>query len=114
MNLQWHEIKRLFQITVTVLFISSLLSGCTNNEAESVPGTPNVSPAQAKEIAQKEYGITDVKVVTLRHLTDEEFQSLNDKQQKLTPIYYVIDALADGKAVTVYISSHDSNHHFIK
>jgi len=97
------------------LFIIIVVSGCSSREPtqETAPG-PAVTPEQAEELAMNEYGITKIEKIELRHLTESELNNLNDEQLELTPVYFVITGLIQKEKVTVYVSTNEINHHFIK
>jgi len=92
-----------------------VISGCSGREftQETAPG-PMVTPEQAEELAMNEYGITKIEKIEVRHLTESELNNLNDEQLELTPVYFVITGLIEKEQVTVYLSSNEINHHFIK
>ena len=92
-----------------------MISGCSGREftQETAPG-PMVTPEQAEELAMNEYGITKIEKIEVRNLTESELNNLNDEQLELTPVYFVITGLIKKEQVTVYLSSNEINHHFIK
>lgn len=103
------------QFLILLLIAFSMISGCNSQRAtdENVPEA-SVTPDQAKAVAQDEYDVSNIQEINLRHLTDEELKLLNDEQSQLTPVYFMISGLVDEEPVTVYVSSNEVTHHFIK
>src|SRR4051794_14473957 len=99
----------LFQFVFIMLIAVMLISGCASIEP-AAPGTPIVTQEQAKSVAQEVYGITQVKEINIRHLTEDELKLRNEEQSQLTPVYYIINGLIEDEQVTIYVSSNEIKH----
>lgn len=99
-------------LPVIIMFIT--LIGCTASEVDphQVEG-PSVTPNEAKEVAKKEYLLTSIDNQELRHLDDNELSYRSEEQRWLTPVYFVIYGKKDQQGVKVYVSSNNTEHHFI-
>lgn len=101
------------KISILVLFLLLTTTGCFSKEELPLPGTPNVSEAQALEVAKNVYSLSNITKVEIRLLEVEEVANLNEEQKALTPIYYVIFGQLQNREATVYISTNERTHHFI-